>query len=100
MNGVKYGFDPVIFDDSKLLILGSFPSVKSRQVEFYSFPNNSICELVLSCAKIEDETSCSLPLINSSCEAGRLNFITATRVTASGKSFAVFSARKSLKQLI
>ena len=35
MDGVKYGFDPVIFDDSKLLILGSFPSVKSRQVEFY-----------------------------------------------------------------
>lgn len=29
------GFDPFIFPDSRLLILGSFPSVKSRQEGFY-----------------------------------------------------------------
>lgn len=31
----KIGFAPVCFVDSKVLILGSFPSVKSRQVDFY-----------------------------------------------------------------
>lgn len=29
------GFEPVYDDESRVLILGSFPSVKSRQVEFY-----------------------------------------------------------------
>lgn len=29
------GFEPVYNADSKLLILGSFPSVKSRQISFY-----------------------------------------------------------------
>ena len=32
---VKMGFAPVYNQDSKVLILGSFPSVKSRQVSFY-----------------------------------------------------------------
>ena len=31
----KLGFTPVFNEDSRVLILGSFPSVKSRQVEFY-----------------------------------------------------------------
>lgn len=31
----KRGFTPVFDPDSKVLILGSFPSVKSRKVEFY-----------------------------------------------------------------
>lgn len=31
----KYGFNPVYNVDSQLLILGSFPSVKSRQNDFY-----------------------------------------------------------------
>ena len=31
----KYGFAPVFDEDSKVLILGSFPSVKSRQIDFY-----------------------------------------------------------------
>ena len=31
----KMGFAPVYDENSKVLILGSFPSVKSRQVEFY-----------------------------------------------------------------
>ena len=34
-NERKIGFAPVCFADSKILILGSFPSVKSRQVDFY-----------------------------------------------------------------
>lgn len=29
------GFDPVVFCDSEILILGSFPSVKSREEGFY-----------------------------------------------------------------
>lgn len=39
MGEIKYGFDPFYNEDSVLLILGSFPSVKSRQVEFY-YGNN------------------------------------------------------------
>ena len=35
MGEVKYGFEPVYDCKSKLLILGSFPSVKSRKIEFY-----------------------------------------------------------------
>ena len=30
-----YGFEPVYNKDSKLLILGSFPSVNSRKIDFY-----------------------------------------------------------------
>ena len=35
MTGFFKGFDPVFDEDSVLLILGSFPSVKSRQEGFY-----------------------------------------------------------------
>ena len=36
MDGVKkIGFDPIFDKNSKVLILGSFPSVKSRQIDFY-----------------------------------------------------------------
>lgn len=35
MSEIKYGFDPVYDKNSRVLILGSFPSVKSRQTEFY-----------------------------------------------------------------
>lgn len=35
MSEIKYGFAPVYDNNSELLILGSFPSVKSRKVEFY-----------------------------------------------------------------
>ena len=31
----KVGFEPVFDANSKLLILGSFPSVKSREIDFY-----------------------------------------------------------------
>ncbi len=39
MGELKYGFEPFFDENSVLLILGSFPSVKSRQVEFY-YGNN------------------------------------------------------------
>lgn len=35
MSEIKRGFSPVYDKNSKLLVLGSFPSVKSRQTEFY-----------------------------------------------------------------
>ena len=35
MSGLKFVFEPVYDKDSLVLILGSFPSVKSRQTEFY-----------------------------------------------------------------
>lgn len=35
MSEIKYGFKPVFDGQSRILILGSFPSVKSRQIEFY-----------------------------------------------------------------
>lgn len=34
-NDVKTGFPPVYDTNSRLLILGSFPSVKSREISFY-----------------------------------------------------------------
>ena len=41
MNHVKHEFDKVIFKDSKILILGSIPSVSSRKKHFYYMnPNN------------------------------------------------------------
>lgn len=35
MSELKCGFKPVYDKDSRLLILGSFPSVKSREIQFY-----------------------------------------------------------------
>lgn len=35
MSDIKFGFEPVFDNNSKILILGSFPSVQSRKVEFY-----------------------------------------------------------------
>lgn len=32
---IKMGFSPVFNEESKVLILGSFPSVKSREISFY-----------------------------------------------------------------
>lgn len=34
-NKVKMGFEPVYDKNSRVLILGSFPSVKSREIQFY-----------------------------------------------------------------
>lgn len=35
MSDIKKGFEPFYGSDPKILILGSFPSVKSRKIEFY-----------------------------------------------------------------
>ena len=41
MNHVTHEFDKVVFKDSKILILGSIPSVSSRKKHFYYMnPNN------------------------------------------------------------
>lgn len=38
---LKHTFDPVVDEESKILILGSFPSVKSRENQFfYGHPQN------------------------------------------------------------
>ena len=38
---IRHGIDPVYDDDSRVLILGSFPSVKSREAGFfYGHPQN------------------------------------------------------------
>lgn len=49
MSDVKYGFGPVIGADSRVLILGSFPSVKSRKTDFYyGNPQNRFWRVVSS----------------------------------------------------
>ena len=32
---IQHGFPPVYDENSRVLILGSFPSVKSREIQFY-----------------------------------------------------------------
>jgi hypoxanthine-DNA glycosylase len=47
MNELKQGFAPFYDGDSRVLILGSFPSVKSRQVEFYyGNPQNAFWKIL------------------------------------------------------
>lgn len=47
MNEKVTGFAPFFHSDSKVLILGSFPSVKSRAVEFYyGNPQNAFWRIV------------------------------------------------------
>mgnify|MGYP001152353708 FL=1 len=49
MSELVQGFDPVYDKASKVLILGSFPSVKSRRVEFYyGNPQNRFWRVVCS----------------------------------------------------
>ena len=49
MSELVQGFDPVYDKDSKVLILGSFSSVKSRRVEFYyGNPQNRFWRVVCS----------------------------------------------------
>ena len=44
---VNHGFSPVWDEKSKLLILGSFPSVKSREVNFYyGHPQNRFWKVI------------------------------------------------------
>lgn len=43
------GFEPLVFDDSQILILGSFPSVKSRENNFYyGNPQNRFWKMLVS----------------------------------------------------
>lgn len=47
MNNLITGFKPYFHGDSKVLILGSFPSVKSRAVDFYyGNPQNAFWRIV------------------------------------------------------
>lgn len=44
---VSHEFDPVYDEDSKILILGTFPSVKSRETQFYyGHPQNRFWKLL------------------------------------------------------
>lgn len=50
--GKEIGFDPVFDENSKILILGSFPSVLSRETSFYyGHPRNRFWKLLAKIAK-------------------------------------------------
>lgn len=52
---VEHPFDPVWDCESKILILGSFPSVKSReQMFFYGHPRNRFWTVVSTLLKVEE----------------------------------------------
>ena len=52
---VEHPFDPVWDRESKILILGSFPSVKSReQMFFYGHPRNRFWTVVSILLKVEE----------------------------------------------
>ncbi len=45
----KHPFSPVIFDDSEFLILGTFPSIKSFENDFYySHPKNQFWKILFT----------------------------------------------------
>ena len=44
MNTVFHEIEPIFNKDSKILILGSFPSVKSREGHFFQSPPKSFLE--------------------------------------------------------
>jgi len=47
MQKIAHPFEPVIFDDSEILILGTFPSIKSFENNFYySHPRNQFWEIL------------------------------------------------------
>lgn len=51
---MKHPFDPVYNKDSKILILGSFPSVRSREDGFYyGHPQNRFWKLLSSLFQVE-----------------------------------------------
>lgn len=46
-NNIYQGFEPIIFENSQVLILGSFPSVKSRENNFYyANPQNRFWKMI------------------------------------------------------
>ena len=68
-NTVIHNIDPVFDSESKILILGSFPSVKSREAEFfYAHPRNrfwSVLAAVTDCEKPETVEEKKAFLINN-----------------------------------
>jgi hypoxanthine-DNA glycosylase len=50
-------FEPIIFEDSKILILGSFPSLKSVENSFYySHPKNQFWKILSNIYNLSTET--------------------------------------------
>ena len=59
-NNVVHPLKPLIFKDSEILILGSFPSVKSRDnMFFYMHPQNRFWK-ILSALYDDDFVSCDI----------------------------------------
>lgn len=55
---LKHTFDPVYDADSKILILGSFPSVKSRENNFfYGHPQNRFWRVMANILEVEVPTT-------------------------------------------
>ncbi len=52
---IDHGFDPVFDDHSRVLVLGSFPSVLSRQNDFYyGNPRNRFWHVLAACVGAQD----------------------------------------------
>lgn len=55
MEHVKHTFKPVFDEKSEILILGTFPSVKSREVDFYySHPQNRFWKVIGAITQCEN----------------------------------------------
>lgn len=60
MKIISHGFEPVYNSESKVLILGSFPSVKSREVGFYyGHPQNRFWKLMAMILETEPPVTIS-----------------------------------------
>ena len=47
MEQLEHPFDPIVFNDTKILILGSFPSIKSFENDFYyAHPRNQFWKIL------------------------------------------------------
>lgn len=57
MNRVFHTIEPIVFDDSEVLILGSFPSLKSFEASFYyAHPKNQFWRLLSDIYEAEAKT--------------------------------------------
>lgn len=55
MNHVTHTFEPIFNEESKVLILGTFPSVKSRESDFYyGHPQNRFWKLIAAITGCEN----------------------------------------------
>ena len=58
MENVKHEIPPIFDKNSKILVLGSFPSVKSRESQFfYHHPQNSFWKVLSSVIGVDTPTS-------------------------------------------